>query len=247
MVRSRSVHDVEDQTLFFKSMLPIKTMVGLGLLVGVFLPWYVALPLALLMTWGSLSKAVLGRLGKYKDPLTKLVVPGRKTPIIEGDFVVFHIGARPNKPLDGYFKDIGESFAAMVKELEDHPELGCLGSELYMGVTGTFAVQYWKSLDALNAYARSASNLHASAWGKLMRKLRKCSDYAIWHEAFEVKAGHYDAIFVNCPPMLLGNCHGVKLMPCTGKYKSAAGRAGKTDGSDYPKELDGSDPNEANE
>ncbi len=35
------------------------------------------------------------RLGRYQDPIDRLVQRGRKTVLIEGDFAIFHIGARP--------------------------------------------------------------------------------------------------------------------------------------------------------
>jgi len=187
---------------------------------------------------GTLSKVLTtALLGHSMDPLSRHVIAGRKTAIRKGDFVVFHLGARPHKGVDAFFKWMGDAFEEICDELEAHPEYGCLGSEQFFGVTGGLLVQYWASLDALNAYARNKSNTHASPWAKLMKKGRESSDYGFYHEAFEVKDGKYDAIYVNCPPMLLGNCLGVELASCDGQYSSAAGRAGKTDGSDYPTDL----------
>jgi hypothetical protein len=40
----------------------------------------------------------------------------------------------------------------MLKELDKHPDCGCLGYTNGLGVI----VQYWKSFDALETYARSA-------------------------------------------------------------------------------------------
>lgn len=175
--------------------------------------------------------------GKSNDPLTKAVVRGRKTAVIEGDFVVFMIGARPNKYMDGFFKWMGDAMEAMIKEQEENPEIGCLGSESFVGDSGTLLVQYWKSMDHLNRYARSNTNKHASPWAKLMKMGRESADYGFYHEAYEVKAGAYDCIYVNLPPMLLGNCRGVQLVQAEGKMKSAAGRLGKTDGEDYPTNI----------
>ena len=72
-----------------------------------------------------------------------------------------------------------------------------------------------------------------------MKAGRESTKYTFWHESFEVKNGNYEAIFVNSPPMFLGNCHGSKIVPATGNMKSAAGRAGKTDGSDYDEKTFG--------
>lgn len=233
----------EDKTLPLRSLVSIKTLVGVGVLLGTFLPWFVGIAIAAGLLWKACSGYVLRRFGgeRYADPLTKLVVPGRKTVDIKGDFVVFHIGARAHKKLDQFFREMGDAFREMLQELEENPSLGCLGSEQFVGVTGFFIVQYWRSLDQLNAYARSSTNRHASAWAKVMRVVRKSNDYGIWHETFEVKEGNYECIFGACPPMMLGNCHQTSLIDCKGRNKSAAGRAGKTDGSDYPEELMGGD------
>lgn len=170
------------------------------------------------------------------DPITKLVVPGRKTPRIEGDFVVFLIGSRPNRAIDKFYKFMGDAMSSIMKELEEHPD--CLGTEgSFVGSAGTLMVPYWKSQEALNEYARSASNHHAHPWAKVMAMGRECPDYAFWHETFLVKDGNYEAIYVNSAPIMLGNCKGVTLEDCKGRMATAAGRTGKTDGSDYPKEL----------
>ena len=113
--------------------------------------------------------------------MDRLVQRGRKTALIKGDFAVFHIGARPNlnNTIDNKFKHIGDAMAAIQQELEHRPELGCLGTENYIGENGqgTFTVQYWRSLEHLSAYARSSTNRQT--------------------EAFEVKDGKYECIYVN--------------------------------------------------
>ena len=98
-------------------------------------------------------------------------------------------------------------------------------------------VQYWKSLEHLTAYARNMNGQHASPWAKLMKMGRECPDYGFWHEAFIVRGGEYETIFVNCPPMMLGNCHETKLVQLEGKNNSVAGRAGRSDGNDYATEI----------
>jgi hypothetical protein len=235
----RKLSDFRDKTLIFKSFLPIRVLVGTGLLLGAFIPWHFSLLLAFPCLAPSVVKVLMTRLGRYQDPMDRLVQRGRKTALIKGDFAVFHIGARPNNTIDNKFKHIGDAMAAIQQELEDRPELGCLGTENYIGENGqgTFTVQYWRSLEHLNAYARSSTNRHYSPWKRLMQIGRESSDIAFWHEAFEVKDGKYECIYVNCPPLLLGNCRETELIQCEGRLNSAAGRAGKSDGADYPTQL----------
>ena len=89
-----------------------------------------SLALGSILVGGTLVKAILSRMGLYTDPLTKQVLKGRKTALIKGDFVVFHIGSRANRHVDGNYKWIGDAFQIMSQELEDNPDLGCLGCRI---------------------------------------------------------------------------------------------------------------------
>lgn len=206
------------------------------MLAAAYLPRNYAVAIGTVLIGGTVVTAILTRLGLYTAPLARKVERGRKMARIKGDFVVFHIGACPNRAIDGFLKWMGDAMEEMLEELEEHPELGCLGGETFVGTTGALVIQYWRSIDQLNAYARNKNNKHASAWTKLMKKGRETADYGFWHETFEVKSGQYESIYVNCPPMLLGNCRETELVQLAGKYNSAAGRAGK-DGNDYPEHL----------
>src|SRR5262249_58666283 len=71
---------------------------------------------------------------------------------IEGDFVVFIIGARINRwwKLPKYLWFLA-SMPKMIAEVAARPESGFLGSE-QLGLTTT--VQYWRALEQLMAYPR---------------------------------------------------------------------------------------------
>ena len=81
------------------------------------------------------------------------VVPKRVTAEIEGDFVVFLIGLRINKPWKVHkWLPVFRAMPRMISELEKRPESGFLGHIMSFGVI----VQYWRSFDQLEAYARNA-------------------------------------------------------------------------------------------
>jgi Domain of unknown function (DUF4188) len=237
--------DFVDSSLFpWKWILEIRTMIGMGFLLGSLFahclgfPLTAALGVSALLLLPQACKFVGILVGFYDQPLRKLVVPGRHTAIVrEGNFVVFHIGAMPNRSMDMYFKWMGNAMDEMQKELEEHPEYGCWGIENYVGTTGILSIRYWESLEALNGFARNASAKHKSRWTELFKVGQKSSDYGFWHEAFLVQNGKYETIYNHCPPLLLGNARGVSLVPARGKYQSAAGRAGDSDGTDYPKDV----------
>jgi hypothetical protein len=142
---------------------------------------------------------------------------------IEGDFVVFIIGLRINKPWKLHkWIPVFRAMPRMLKELGRQPESGFLGS--ISG--GLLLVQYWRSFEHLEAYARSHDHLHWPAWIAFNKRMRKSrGDVGIWHETYLVKAGQYEAIYSGMPRWGLGAVG--SLVPASGRMESARGRAVK--------------------
>ena len=227
-----------DETAMFKTMLSIRTMVGIGMLVALFLPAKVLAIAAALLTLPQFFVSLARHRCLIEDPLRKAhpVLRGRYAAQIDGDFCVFHIGVI----LNGYIpskemKDIGDAFLSMNKELESDPKkYGFYGSTQYVAtntsVDGAFSVQYWRSQRHLDAYARDHMSKHfpAMQWSSKVMKLS--AHVGFWHESFTVHAGEYEAIYVNCPQILLGKAG--RVVPATGHRRTARGRLGLTDGND---------------
>ena len=93
------------------------------------------------------------------------IFPGRHTANIEEPFVVFLIGMRINQlwALHRWIP-VARSMGPMISELSQNPDKGFLSAHLWIGWREVMLVQYWKSFDALEAYARSASDSHLPAW-----------------------------------------------------------------------------------
>jgi hypothetical protein len=126
----------------------------------------------------------------------------RMTADIEGDFVVFLIGMRINKPWKVHkWWPVFSAMPRMLKELEANPQLGFLGH-----VFGFKAIiQYWRSFDHLEAYAKSKHHNHLPAWKAFNRNLAKSrGDVGIWHETYQVRAGEYEAVYSGMPRFGLG-------------------------------------------
>lgn len=76
----------------------------------------------------------------------------RMTAEFEGDFVVFPIGMRINKPWKVHkWLPVVLAMRRMLKELYAHPESGFLGHSQF----GFAFVQYWRSFDHLEGYAHA--------------------------------------------------------------------------------------------
>jgi hypothetical protein len=127
------------------------------------------------------------------------VLRGRHMAEIDGDFVVFLIGARLSlrHPVRT-FKDLGErrgGMKAMLDYLVARPEKGLLGYTMGYPVV----VQYWRSFEHLEAFARDDRDPHALTWRNYWRRVGASEGTGIWHETFLVRAGEYEAIYVNMP------------------------------------------------
>jgi hypothetical protein len=148
------------------------------------------------------------------------VIPQRMTAEIEGDFVVFLIGMRINRPWKVHkWLPVFLAMPRMLKELAGRPESGFLGHIFGPKVI----VQYWRSFEALEAYARSHDGGHWPAWVAFNRRTaRSRGDVGIWHETYLVRAGAYECIYSGMPPFGLGSVAG--LVPAAGRRESARGR-----------------------
>lgn len=148
------------------------------------------------------------------------VIGARMTAEMEGEFVVFLIGLRINKVWKPH-KWIPAFLAMprMLKELKDHPESGFLGYT----TAGTTIIQYWRSFEQLETYARARDKEHWPAWLDFNRRVgADRSDLGIWHETYIIKPGHYEAIYSGMPPHGLGKVG--KLVSATGAKEAARSR-----------------------
>lgn len=132
------------------------------------------------------------------------VSKGRFTAAHDGDFVVFLIGMRFNKPWKVWqWLPVARAMPAMLKVLGEHPELGCMGGHQWLGRT-TILVQYWRSFEDLDRFARADDLPHLEAWRRFNRAVRDSGDVGVWHETYQVRAGAYEAVYANMPPFGLG-------------------------------------------
>ena len=148
---------------------------------------------------------------------------------IEGDFCVFLIGMRINRPLKVHqWLPIGTAMGRMLRELAAHKELGFLGGDTWFGRT-TLSLQYWRSAEHLVKYATSQTGQHLPAWRAFTRRVGDSGDVGIWHETYAIKEGAYETIYHHMPPFGLGGVG--TLTPATGHHQSAKDRIGGVESS----------------
>jgi hypothetical protein len=146
----------------------------------------------------------------------------RVTARIEGDFVVFLIGMRVNKGWKPHkWLPVFLAMPKMIRELERRPESGFLGHIMSFGVI----VQYWRSFEHLEAYARDQNQSHWPAWVDFNKRVGASrGDVGIWHETYRVRAGEYETVYSGMP--MFGLAKASTAVDAIGKLESARGRLG---------------------
>jgi Domain of unknown function (DUF4188) len=149
---------------------------------------------------------------------------GRHVARMEGDFVVFLIGMRVNKPWKlREWLWVFRAMPRMIKELEADPESGFLGATQGLWTTGPSLVQYWRSFEHLERFARDPAASHLPAWRAFNQLVRGSGDVGVWHETYRVRAGEYEAVYANMPRVGLASA--AEHLP-VGSTSTAARRLG---------------------
>lgn len=153
------------------------------------------------------------------------VIPGRYTAAIEGPFVVFIIGMRVNR-FFAFRKWVPTAMAMnpMLRTLFQHPEKGFLGAQTFLNWRGVTTLQYWRSFDDLERFARSKEEPHLSAWRRFNKAIGTDGSVGIWHETYQVVAGQYEAVYGNMP--VYGLAKAAEHLPATGRKETARRRIG---------------------
>ncbi|GIF17657.1 hypothetical protein BJ973_009378 [Actinoplanes tereljensis] len=151
------------------------------------------------------------------------VVPGYVTAEVEGDFVVFLIGMRINKWWKLHkWVPVMAAMGPMLRELIRRKELGLLHFTSWIGPSGPLLVQYWRSVEQLEAFAKDARLPHHPAWKRWNKAIGDSGDVGIWHETYVVHNGAYETLYGNMPAFGLGRAG--TTAPLTRATRGAAGR-----------------------
>jgi len=156
----------------------------------------------------------------------KEIFPGRFTAELDGDFVVFVIGMRVNRLWKvRRWWPVFTAMPGMIKELSAHPEKGLLGvTGAWIG--GPASIQYWRSFEELERFARNPDDPHLPAWQRFNRAIGSSGDVGIWHETYKVSAGAYECIYSNMPVRGLAAA-GRHVPVGTGRERAAERIAGR--------------------
>jgi hypothetical protein len=130
---------------------------------------------------------------------------GSYTAKTDQPFVVFLIGMRINQwwRIDKWFP-ISNAMNPMLKTLFTHPEKGFLHAEFFWNFNGPVLIQYWRSFEDLENFARNPSDPHLGAWKKFNQLVGKDGTVGIWHETYLLEPNKFEVFYGNMPRFGLG-------------------------------------------
>ena len=130
---------------------------------------------------------------------------GRYTAKTEQPFVVFLIGMRINKwwRFDKWMP-VANAMTPMLTSLFANPGKGFLHAEFYWNFSGPLIVQYWRSFEELEKFARNPSDTHLEAWKKFNQAVGTDGTVGIWHETYLIEPGKFEVFYGNMPKFGLG-------------------------------------------
>lgn len=157
---------------------------------------------------------------------------------IDGPFVVFLIGMRINRWWKPWvWLPVFRAMGRMLPELFQNPELGLLGARGHFGFPNIMIVQYWRSYDALEAYAGARDRAHLPAWAAFNKQIGSNGDVGIWHETYSIAPGSYENVYNNMPPYglgLAGTRHDASGARARAMGRMQAGAANRDTGAGQP-------------
>ena len=154
------------------------------------------------------------------------VFAGRYTAETSESFVVFLIGMRVNHLLAVHkWLPTMMAMGPMLSALYRHPEKGFLGARAFVSWRQVIVVQYWRSFEDVERFARDQNDPHMPAWRRFNRAVGyKRPSVGIWHETYLIEPGHYEALYGNMPA--IGLASATKHVPITARRDTARQRVG---------------------
>jgi len=182
---------------------------------------YILLVSTLLLS-AKIIKTLLQAYSVTPNPYLQDVFAGRTTALLPNQetgeietassrkIAVLHLGAKSNHPF-GYFapqfKAVGGWLDKMNEGFDYGTTKGFLGQTTFhrldeRGAPEVVAISYWNSIEDIWAFAHG--DLHREAWQWWEKTIKENGYVGINHEIFEADAQHWENIYVNFQPTMMG-------------------------------------------
>lgn len=130
----------------------------------------------------------------------KKIFTGQYTAITEKSFVIFFIGIRVNNlwAVHKWLPFVVRLFALKV-HLKNQYQASLLNTNTWFSWREIMLVQYWDSLENLEAFSRSEIEPHIRIWRKYNQSIGKSAHLGVWHETYLIKKEDYECVYNNMP------------------------------------------------
>ena len=153
------------------------------------------------------------------------IFAGRFTASIDGPFVVFMIGMRINQLWAVHkWLPVAKAMPPMLELLAKNPAKGFLGVHTWVRWREVMGVQYWRSFEDLENFARNPTDPHLQVWKDFNRRVGSDGSVGIWHETYIVSARQYECVYGNMP--LFGLAAATSHVAAVGNRETARLRMG---------------------
>ncbi len=126
------------------------------------------------------------------------------------EITVFLIGMRFNKPWQvRRWWDVFVAMPRMLDHLARNPDLGLLGSQMWVGRT-VLLLQYWELPEHLRRFAAASDAPHLEPWRRYMQRIGASGDVGVFHQTYRTRPGDREVIYANIPPFGLGRVLGLQ-------------------------------------
>lgn len=89
---------------------------------------------------------------------------------------------------------------------------------------GVMLLQYWRSFDDLENFARNPSEPHLAAWKRYNQAVGAGGSVGIFHETYQIAAGGAESVYGNMP--VFGLAKATRHVPAVGRRETARQRLG---------------------
>ncbi|HET8912610.1 MAG TPA: DUF4188 domain-containing protein [Ktedonobacteraceae bacterium] len=120
---------------------------------------------------------------------------------MEEPFIVLILGIRIND-FRLFWKWMPTAFYSlpMLYTLIRHRAAGFLGGQATYFWPGIGLIQYWRTFEDLERFARSKEYPHFAAWRWYNKAIGNGGSVGLWHEVFLVKPLAHEVVYENMPP-----------------------------------------------
>lgn len=128
---------------------------------------------------------------------------GPQTTDSDDEIVLFLVGMTFNRPWKvRAWWPVFNAMPKMLRALLSDPDSGLLSSRTTFGRRGPTIIQYWRSLEDLDRFARGKGTEHTKAWQAFMKSAAsKGSDVGLWHETYRTTPGLRENLYFSTGPL----------------------------------------------